>query len=162
MNDAERKGSTGGGRSVVKISREFDFPRALVFRMLTDPQKAAKVWGPEGAVKLVFELEPRPGGALRIHDQYDGKIAKTSGTISEIVVPERLVFRSVTTPAEGAVPWEALQTLLFEELGPKRTRVTVLVKVLSTGAFPGGVDALEEGFRGGWGQTFDMLQRELR
>ena len=32
--------------------------------MFTDAKKAAKFWGPEGAVKLVFELDPRPGGAI--------------------------------------------------------------------------------------------------
>jgi uncharacterized protein YndB with AHSA1/START domain len=162
MNEGWRKESTDGERSAVKISREFDFPRESVFSMLTDPKKAAKVWGPEGAVKLVFELDPRPGGAIRIHDKYEGKTAKTSGTITDIVVPELLVFRSITTPEEGADPWEALQTVILEELAPTRTRVTILVKILATGSFPGGVDSLEEGFQGGWGETLDMLQRELR
>jgi len=162
MKPGERKERQDGERSAVHLSREFDFPRESVFRMFTDARKAAKFWGPEGAVKLVFELDPRPGGAIRIHDRYDGKTAKTSGTVTEIVAPERLVFRSTTTPEEGTAPWEALQTLIFEELTPTRTRVTVLVKVLATGSFPGGVGSLEEGFQGGWGQTLDMLERELR
>lgn len=162
MNQQWRKESADGVRNAVKISRDFDFPRESVFNMLTDPKKAAKVWGPEGSVKLVFELDPRPGGAIRIHDQFEGKTARTAGTVTEFVVPERLVFRSVTTPPEGTAPWEALQTVTFEELSPKRTRVTVLVKILATGSFPGGVQSLEEGFQGGWGETFDMLRRELR
>ncbi|HYK93820.1 MAG TPA: SRPBCC domain-containing protein [Thermoplasmata archaeon] len=162
MKQTWRKESMDGQRRAVKISREFDFPREWVFQMLTDPKKAAKVWGPEGAVKLVFELDPRPGGAITIHDQYEGKTAKTTGTITEFVEPELLVFRSVTTPEEGVAPWEALQTVTLEELTPTRTRVTVLVQILATGSFPGGVESLEEGFQGGWGETFDMLQRQLR
>jgi uncharacterized protein YndB with AHSA1/START domain len=162
MNQKWRTESTDGERSAVKISRDFDFPRESVFNMFTDAKKAAKFWGPAGAVKLVFEFDPRPGGAIRIHDQYEGKTAKTSGTIVEIVAPELLVFRSATTPEGGTAPWEALQTVTFEELGPTRTRVTVLVKILATGSFPGGVESLEEGFQGGWGETLDMLQRELR
>jgi uncharacterized protein YndB with AHSA1/START domain len=155
--------SADGERIAVKISREYDFPRESVFKMLTDPKKAVKVWGPEGSVKHVFELDPRPGGAITIHDGDSERIyAKTSGTILEIVPPELLVFKSATTPAEGTAPWEALQTVTLEELGPKRTRVTVQVKVLAAGSFPGGVESLEEGFVGGWGQTFDMLQRALR
>jgi uncharacterized protein YndB with AHSA1/START domain len=150
-------------RTAVKISRDYDFPRESVFQMLTDPKKAAKVWGPEGSVKYVFELDPRPGGTITIHDgDHERIIARTSGTILEFVPPELLVFRSATTPAEGTVPWEALQTVTLEELGPRRTRVTVQVRVLSPGAFPGGIDALEQGFKGGWGQTFDMLERALR
>jgi uncharacterized protein YndB with AHSA1/START domain len=162
MNQKWRKESTDGERSAVKITRDYDFPRESVFSMLTDEKKAAKVWGPEGAEKLLFELEPRPGGAIRIHDRYEGKTATTSGTILEFVVPELLVFRSATALDGGAAPWEALQTVKFEELSPKRTRVTVLVKILATGSFPGGVESLEEGYQGGWGETFDMLQRALR
>jgi uncharacterized protein YndB with AHSA1/START domain len=161
MNQTWSKESTDGARSAVKISRDFDFPRATVFNMFTDPKKAAKFWGPEGAVKLVFEFDARPGGAIRIHDRYEGKTAKTSGTVTEVVVPELLVFRSATTPEGGTAPWEALQTVMFEELGPRTTRVTVLVKILATGSFPAGVESLEEGFQGGWGETLDMLQREL-
>lgn len=162
MNPKGRKGSTGEARSGVRISREYDFPREAVFRMFTDEKKAARFWGPEGAVKLVFEFDARPGGAIRIHDQYEGRTATTSGTVTEVRVPELLAFRTTTTPPEGTAPWEALQTVTFEELGPRRTRVNVLVKVLATGSFPGGVESLEEGYQGGWGETLDMLQRELR
>jgi uncharacterized protein YndB with AHSA1/START domain len=163
MNQKLSKGSADAERNGAKISREFDFPRESVFRMFTDAQKAAKFWGPEGAVNLVFELDPRPGGAMRIHDRNrEGVTGQTSGTVVEIVVPELLVLRTATRLGEGAAPFEALQTVTFEELGPRRTRVNVLVKVLATGSFPGGVASLERGFQGGWGQTFDRLQRELR
>jgi uncharacterized protein YndB with AHSA1/START domain len=161
MNQKWRKESTDGERSAVRITRDYDFPRESVFRMLTDEKKAAKVWGPDGAEKLVFELDPRPGGAIRIHDRYEGKTAKTSGTVLEFVVPELLVFRSATTPEGATVPWEALQTVTFEALGPRKTRVTVLVKILATGSWPGEAESLEEGYQGGWGETLDMLQREL-
>jgi uncharacterized protein YndB with AHSA1/START domain len=162
MNPKGKNESTDGERGAVRISRDFDFPRESVFRMLTDSKKAVKVWGPEGSVKLVFELDPRPGGAIRIHDLYDGKTAKTTGIITKFVVPELFEFRSVTTPEEGTDPWEALQTVTFEELTRRRTRVTIHVKVLAPGSFPGGVESLEEGFQGGWSETLDMLQRELR
>jgi uncharacterized protein YndB with AHSA1/START domain len=162
MNQKWTKESTDGERDVVKISRDYDFPRESVFSMFTDPKKAVKFFSPEGAVKLLFEWDPRPGGAIRIHDRHEGTTYRTSGTFVEFVVPEILSYRSVTTPGEGAAPFEALQTMKFEALGPKKTRVTVLVKVLAAGSFPGGVESLEEGFMGGWGQTLDILQRELR
>lgn len=163
MNPTWRKESTDGARSAVKVSRDFDFPRELVFDMFTDEKKAAKVWGPEGAVKVLFELDRKPGGAIRIRDRSsEGIVAETTGTVLEIVVPERLVFRSATVLGEGPAPWEALQTLTFEKLGPNKTRVTALVKVLATGSWEGDVGSLEEGFQGGWGETFDMLERALR
>ncbi len=162
MSREWRNASADGARAPVRISRDLDFPRAAVFEMFTDPKKAATWFGsPEGAVKLVFEWDPRPGGALRIHDEFEGRVGRTTGTILELVAPERLVFRSVTTIGDGTVPFEALQTVTLEELGPRRTRLTVLVQVLALGSFPGGVGSLEEGYQGGWAQTLDMLQREL-
>ncbi len=163
MNQNWKNEAADGERNAVVISREYDFPRESVFAMFTDAKKAAKFWGPEGAVKLLFEFDATPGGAIRIHDRDgEGGVHKTSGTVLEVVVPERLVFRSATAFREGTAPFEAMQSVRFEELGPQRTRVTVLVKVLELGSFPEAVEDLEAGFRGGWGETLDMLQRDLR
>ncbi len=163
MNHKRREQSMDAERSGVRVTRDLDFPRQRVFDMLTDPKKGAVSWSPEGAVSLVFELDRRPGGTLRIHDRdQEGNVHKTSGTVVEIVVPERLVVKTATTLATGTAPWEALQTVLFEELSPSRTRVTVLVQVLATGSFPGGVESLEEGFQGGWGEVLEKLRRALQ
>jgi len=150
-------------RNAVTVTREYDFPQEAVFRMLTDRTTASKFFSPEGAEKLLFEWDPRPGGSLRIHDRHpdNGVVFETSGTIVDFVPPKVLSFRSRTTPGDGSAPFEALQTVRFEPLGPRRTRVIVQVKVLSVGSFSGGVGALEAGFVGGWGQTLDMVQREL-
>jgi uncharacterized protein YndB with AHSA1/START domain len=162
MNQKWGKESNDGDGSAAQVSKEFDFPRKSVFDLLTDPKKGPVSWSPEEAVNLVFELDPRPGGAIRIHDRdREGNVHKTSGTVVEIVVPELLVVKTATTPAAGTAPWEALQTLTFEELSPKRTRVTVRVQVLATGSFPGGVESLEEGFQGGWGEVLERLRRTL-
>lgn len=163
MTPSEKRPSAEREQTAVEISRDYDFPRETVFAMCTDPRKAAKWFlSPEGGVTVLFELDARPGGTVRTHGHHgDGHLFKTSGTFVELVVPERIVLKTVTTPPEG-VPFEALQTLVFDELGPKRTRVTVLVKVLTAGSFPGGADGLAEGFRGGWGGTLNLLERELR
>lgn len=162
MNPEQRKEPAVGERSAATVTREFDFPRAAVFDLLTDPKKGAVSWSPEEAVNLVFELDPRPGGAIRIQDRDgEGNVAKTTGTVVDIVIPELLVVRTSTTPPSGAAPWEALQTVRFEQLGPRRTRVTVSVKVLATGSFPGGVRSLEEGYQGGWGEVLEKLRKAL-
>lgn len=162
MNRKSESGVVDGERAGARITRDFDFPRALVFHALTDSKVGAKVWGPKGSVKHLFEIDPRPGGTLRIHDgNAEGIVAKTVGTITEFVPPERFEFRSATTFHDGSAPFRALQSVRLEELGPKRTRVSVHVKVLELGAFPGPVEDLEGGFEGGWGETFDMLQEEL-
>jgi uncharacterized protein YndB with AHSA1/START domain len=162
MNEASKKATPDRERPTVQISREFDAPRASVFQMFTDAKKAAKFWGPEGAVNEAFEIEPRAGGAIRIVDRMDNLVGTTSGTVEQIVAPELLVFRSATSTGPGKAPWEVLQSMAFEEIGPKRTRVTVRVKVLKTGSWDGDSTSLGAGYQGGWGETFDRLQRELR
>jgi len=163
MKPLANEGSKTAERNAVTVTREYDFPRESVFRMLTDRKTASKFFSPEGAEKLVFEWDPKPGGVIRIHDRHPdtGVVYKTVGTIMEFVPPEVLSFRSTTTPGGGAVPFEALQVVRFEQLAPRRTRVIVQVKVLAPGSFSGGAESVEAGFLGGWGQTLDMMQREL-
>lgn len=162
MIEERGKGTPKAERGRAVLSREFNSPRQKVFDLLTDPNKGAVAWSPEEAVNLVFELDPKPGGAIRIQDRdADGHVASTTGTVVEIAAPELLIVRTRTTPPGGTAPWEALQTLRFEELGPRRTRVTVEVSVLATGSFPGGAESLRAGYRGGWGEVLDRLQRKL-
>ena len=164
MSQTQNEQPRAADRGIARVVREFDFPRESVFRMFTDPKKAARWFGsPEGAETVLFELDARPGGTIRIHDREPGgPTHRTAGTVLEVVEPERFAFRSTTTLEDGAAPFEALQTVTLEEVGPQRTRVVVVVTVLSAGSFSGGVQALVEGFEGGWGQTFDKLERELR
>ena len=164
MSQTEIGGPPASDQSTTVLTRDFDFPRATVFRMFTDPTKASKWFGtPEGAINVLFELDARPGGTLRIHDREPGgPIHTTVGTVLEVVAPELLSFKSATSLEDGSAPFEALQTVILEEVTPHKTRVTVRVQVLSASSFPGGVSALLEGYREGWGQTFDKLLRELR
>ncbi len=164
MNQVASEGRTTEERGVARIVREFDFPRETVFRMLTDPKRAVKWFGtPDGQDPVFFELEARPGGKITIHDQQpEGPVGKTSGTVLDIVEPERFTFKSITTLHEGAVPFEAHQTMTFEAISPRRTRLTVVVKVQSAGSFPGGMGPLVEGYTGGWGGSLDKLERAMR
>jgi uncharacterized protein YndB with AHSA1/START domain len=147
---------------VVEITRVFDFPRESVFSMWTDPRKAAKWFGtPEGHVTVVREWDPRPGGAIKIEDHSpDGTIFAMAGSFVKVVSPELIIFRSAAPcSGVGSSPWEALNTVTFEELGPKRTRMTVAVDVVA--AAPEEIEALRQGFKLGWAQSLEKLQRAL-
>lgn len=161
MNEVRKPGNESGERHDVEITRDYDFRRESVFRMMTDTKTASRFYSPDGAEVDRFEWDPRPGGAVRIHGRYEGVVHDTTGTFVEFVAPERFVWRSATRIGD-AVPFEALQTVRFEALGPSKTRVTVLVKILDAGSIPGGVPSLAEGFTGGWGQTLDNVERQLR
>jgi uncharacterized protein YndB with AHSA1/START domain len=49
------------------LTRLFDAPRELVWKVWTDPKHVARWWRPHGFTNPVCELDVRPGGALRIH-----------------------------------------------------------------------------------------------
>ncbi len=143
-----------------EISRDFDASRESVFSMWTDSRKLAKWWGPEGVEVVVSEVDPRPGGAIRldVRDE-EGLVYPMTGTYIRIVPPELIVFRSASTGGGIDPRWEALNTVTFEQLGPRRTRVKVLVQVLVCA--PEQMQSMVQGFKGGWTQSFERLRRAL-
>ncbi len=152
---------TVSDHGAVKITRIFDFPRESVFRMWTDPKKLAKWWGPAGCVTLLSEVDPRPGGAMRVDQRNsDGSFHSFNATFSKVIPPELLVFRNASPGTADFSPWEALYTVTFEEPGPGRTRMTAVTEVV---AGPEGErESLKEAYREGWGQSLDKLQKALR
>ncbi len=144
----------------MEITRDFDAPRESVFKMWTDSQKVAKWWGPEGNTTLISEIDPRPGGAMRIDERTsDGSVHSMTGTFSKVVTPELLVFRIASPGVGNFAPFEALNTVTFEELSPRRTRIKVTVQVVM--AAQEQQESLEQGFRGGWAQSLEKLRRAL-
>ena len=49
------------------LTRVFDAPRELVFKVWTEPKHMAQWWRAHGFTSPVWELDERPGGAIRIH-----------------------------------------------------------------------------------------------
>ncbi|HKT22753.1 MAG TPA: SRPBCC domain-containing protein [Nitrososphaerales archaeon] len=144
----------------VKVTRVFGFPRESVFRMWTDPKKLAEWWGPKECVVVHSEIDPRPGGTMKVDQRFpDGDTRLMTAIFDQVKPPELLVFR-VTSPGEaGFSPWEALHTVTFEELGPRRTRLTAMTSV--TAGPQGERESLRGAYRAGWGESLDKLQRAL-
>ena len=46
----------------IRIEREFDAPRDLVFATFTDPDLVPEWWGPRGTTAEVVEMDVRTGG----------------------------------------------------------------------------------------------------
>ena len=92
------------------ITREFDAPRALVWRMWEDEDHRRRWWGPEGFAILSLESDFRVGGAWRVHmhsDAYNGG-GWSAGVYREIEKPHRIVF----TFAWGEGSGETIETLV--------------------------------------------------
>jgi uncharacterized protein YndB with AHSA1/START domain len=110
---------------VLVVERTLAAPRALVFKLWTDPAHAARWWGPEGFETIALVMDVRPGGRWQrtIRGQ-DGAQYVKHGVYREIAPPERLAFTYVTDDADGRPGHETLVTVTFTEVGG-RTRLTL-------------------------------------
>ena len=98
------------------LTRTFNAPAALVYKVWTDPYHLAQWWGPHCFTNPVCEVDLRPGGVIRIHMKGpDGRMYPSNGTFKEIVENERLVFTSTYDGEDGVTMLEALNTVTFTE-----------------------------------------------
>ena len=107
------------------ITRIFDVPRRLLFKMWTEPEHLVRWWGPRSFGTISSRMEVHPGGAwTRSMQASDGSVIRKHGVYREIVVHERLVFTYVTDDPEGNPGPETLVTVTFVDVGGK-TRLTL-------------------------------------
>ena len=136
------------------ITRTFEAPRRLVFKMWTEPEHLVRWWGPRGFATISSRMNVRPGGIWsRSMRAPDGRIIRKSGVYREIVAPERLVLTYVTDDAEGNSGPETLVTVTFTDLGGK-TRLT-----LHQVAFQS--VAARDDHRRGWTGALERLAKHL-
>ena len=111
----------------IRLVREYDAPRELVWKALTDPAHVEVWWGPDGFTNTTTKIDVRPGGSwvFMMHGP-DGKDWPNAITYLEVVEPERLVFRHGA--AEDENTGEDFGTVItLEDVGgtPARTRLTM-------------------------------------
>jgi len=112
----------------IRVTRDFDAPRQLVFDAFTKPELVRRwLLGPPGWIMPLCEIDLRVGGAYRYvwRLEKDGTQMAMGGVFREIVVPERIV---ATEKFDDAwYPGEALDTTVFiETRGITRITITVL------------------------------------
>src|SRR5438105_3911812 len=134
----------------VFLTRVFDAQRDVVFKAWTDPKQIAAWWGPHGFTNPVAEVDPRPGGAIRIDMRGpDGIVYPMTGTFREIVKPERIVM--LCHAFDGKL--EVLNDNTFADQNGK-TKITVKAKVIKS--TPEVTDAVA-GMQDGWSQSLERL-----
>ena len=145
----------------IVLTREFDAPRDLVFKVWTEPEHMEKWFGPEGFSTRVEKHEFRVGGRSRyVMIGPDGKEYPGEGEFKEIIRPERIVSTDgFGDDFEGEnLPTGMIVTATFDDLGG-RTRVTLHI------AHPTPEDRKrheEIGVVDGWGTTLDRLDQHLK
>lgn len=146
------------GTHELVITREFDAPRDLVFKVMTDPKLMPQWWGPRRLTTEVDRMDVRSGGEYRfINRDAEGNSYGFHGVYHEILAPERIIdtFEFEGLPEAGHV---ALETMRLEALPGDRTRITVQAVYQTV------IDrdmTLESGMEEGLDDTYDRLQELL-
>jgi uncharacterized protein YndB with AHSA1/START domain len=142
----------------LEIVRTFEAPRALVWKMWTDPAHVAVWWAPEHFTTPVVKMDVRPGGAVHmVMRAPDGADYPFGGRFISIDEPERLVIRTWVNRADGTPWFEVEQTIRFEEDGDRTVmRFAAVVQRADADAI-GPLSGMEAG----WTQSLDKLERHI-
>ena len=86
------------------ISRVFDAPRELVFKVWTEPEHIAKWFGPKGVSIKSAKMDLRPGGSLlTCMGTPDGREMWGKWVFREIAPPEKLVYINSFSDEKGGL-----------------------------------------------------------
>ena len=136
------------------FTRRLAAPRALVWRLWTDPLHLARWWGPHGFTTPVCEADVRPGGRLFIVMRGpDGTEYPMRGAFLEVVPPERLVFTTFPVDEDGNPQIDGRVTVTLAAEG-EGTLLRLHVRAVAL--VPYAVRFLD-GAEAGWTQSLDRL-----
>ena len=141
----------------IKLVREFDAPRHLVWKAMTTPELVKQWWGWRTSEMIVCDIDLRPGGAWRFVSRADdGTEHPFKGVYKEISPPERIV-QTWVYDVPPINEFESIETATLEEKDG-RTTLTTLVKHQSKEARDGHV---QSGMESGAAETMDRLEELL-
>lgn len=145
----------------IVITREFNYPRELVFRAWNDPRHLARWWGPQGFASTVEVMDVRPGGSFRLTMIGPGGMTcPCEGTYREIVPPERIVFAGPAEnvhPCGAGLPPRSLITVTFVERG-NNTLLTIHTRFEAESDRDA---AIQSGYNPGWESCLVRFNDEL-
>jgi len=129
-------------------TRLLNAPRALVFKVWTNPDDIGKWWGPNGFTTTTHEMRVEPGGCWRyIMHGPDGTDYDNRVDYLEVVAPERIVYLHGEREND---PNQFHVTVTFDE-HENKTKLTMrmvlkspeeLERVKAFGAVEGGIQTI--------------------
>ncbi|MEP7285198.1 MAG: SRPBCC family protein [Chloroflexota bacterium] len=144
------------GKQEVVMTRIFDAPRDLVFKVYTQPEHIPQWWGPKYLTTIVEKMDVKAGGLWRFvqRDPEENEFA-FHGVYHGIESPERIIS---TFEFEGTPGHVVLETASFEALPDGRTNVivsSVFQSVTDRDAMTG--EGMERGATEGWERLAELL-----
>lgn len=94
-NDANRN----DGHLDLKLERTIDAPRALIWKVWTDPEHIKKWWAPRPWTTVECEMDVRPGGVFRtVMRSPEGQDFPGLGCFLEVIDREKIVWTTALEP----------------------------------------------------------------
>lgn len=134
----------------ILITREFDAPKHLVYRVWTTPELVRRWWSGHRGTTTEVELDLRPGGRWRyVIKTDDGAQVGFHGEYREVVPDERIVYTEVfelpgvdldfvdgplNTVTFTALEGDRTLLRLLTETGSRELRDTILGSGMEVGA----------------------------
>lgn len=136
------------------ITRLFDAPRSLVFKVWTQPEHFSRWLGPKDFTTIGCQMNVQVGGMYRACIRSpEGTDYWMQGIYREIVEPERLVFTFAWEDENSQPKHETLVTVTFEEQGNK-TLMTFQQAIFES------IES-RDSHNTGWSECFDRLATYL-
>ncbi len=144
------------GSHEIVMSRIFNAPRELVFKVMTDPKHVPQWWGPKAYTTIVDKMEVKAGGLWRyVQRGQDRSEFAFHGVYHSIVAPERIVD---TFEFEGMPGHVLMETLTLEAQPDGKTKLTVSSVFQSVADRDG---MLQSGMESGSNESYDRLDELL-
>ena len=138
----------------IHVERMFNASRDRVWKAMTDPQLVAQWWG-RGNKLVVEKFELKRGGHWRFVEHSDGEQHGFEGRYREVTPPERM---SMTFEWDGMPGHVIVETIVLEELGADRTRMTTTSLFMTQEDRDGMINS---GMEGGMNESYAALDRVL-
>ena len=133
--------------NTIRLTRDFDSPRAEIFEAWTKPEHVTRWWAAAGDPLAVCEIDVRPGGSFRFVTRGRPDLP-FAGVYREIAPPDRLIFEALGSTG---------RVLIREADG--RTQMIVEIECGSSEQLD---QFLKMGVSAGTGRTLDSLVAYMR
>lgn len=138
------------------MSRTFDAPRELVWKVCTDPKLVPEWWGPRRLTTVVDKMDLIVGGAWRyVQTDPEGNEHAFNGVYKEIKAPELLVYTFEYEPFAGHI---SVDTITLKELPDGKTLLTTRTTFDTLEDLEG---MIQSGMEGGATESWDRLEELL-
>lgn len=154
------------------VTRSFDAPRALVWKVYTEIEHLKHWWGPKGFTWIGGTLDFRPGGLFHYGMRSpDGHEMWGKFVYREIAQPEKIVFTNSFSDKDGGTtrapfapdwPLEVLNTVTLIEHNGRTTLTMRGAPFNATPAELARFDAMRPSMDQGFAGTFDQLAEYLK